>query len=46
MIWAMFFVFVGIIFRAMPSARATAGSLCSVAFGEPSPVYPYRIFLF
>jgi len=31
-------------FWAMPSARATTGSLCSVAFGEPSPAYPYRIF--
>ena len=32
-------------FWAMPSSRATTGSLCSVAFGEPSPAYPYRIFL-
>ena len=30
----------------MPSARATAGSLHSVAFGEPSPAYPYRGFDF
>ena len=26
----------------MPSARATPGSLHSVAFGEPSPSYLYR----
>ena len=34
------------IIRAMPSARATAGSLHSVAYGEPSPAYPYRGFEF
>ena len=41
--WVMFLVFFRIIlFRAMPSARATPGSLRSVAFGELNPTYPYR----
>ena len=45
-IWAMFLVFVVIFIWAMPSARANRARLRSVAFGEPSPTYPYRIFLF
>jgi len=37
-------VFGGIIFRAMPSVRATAGSLCSVAFGEKNLLIPIAYF--
>ena len=45
MFWAvMFLFFVELVFWAMPSARAAPGSLHSVAFGEPSPSYPYRVF--
>gem|GEM_PF-899111 len=43
MIFNKFFIW---IIWAMPSARATAGSLHSVAYGEPSPAYPYRGFDF
>ena len=42
----MFLFFVELVFWAMPSARAAPGSLHSVAFGEPSPSYPYRNFVF
>jgi len=38
-------LFGGIIFWAMPSARANRARCRSVAFGETSPAYPYRNFL-
>ena len=45
MIWALFLVFVVIFIWAMPFRPGLLRArLRSVACGEPSPAYPYRIF--